>query len=130
VERNESDPSGEAGEYLSHRWGADSRWQLNASLDPEHGALVQSAIETIARTKGLTGATAGARIQAAATLTVCRRTTCDIGSTAAAPICAIPIAGFAQARSQEREHTRARSHAGSPVSHTGRRCPGPPRSQP
>ncbi|MDT4929566.1 MAG: hypothetical protein QOF92_2433, partial [Pseudonocardiales bacterium] len=41
-------------EYLSHRWGGDSRWRLNARLDPENGALVQSAIETVAAREGVT----------------------------------------------------------------------------
>ena len=62
IEHNEAEPSGDAGEYLSHRWGSDSRWQLNARLDPEHGAVVRSAIETIARAEGLTQAQALVRM--------------------------------------------------------------------
>jgi hypothetical protein len=54
VEHNEAEPSGDEGEYLSHRWGSDSHWQLNARLDPEHGAVVRSAIETIACAEGIT----------------------------------------------------------------------------
>jgi len=40
-------------EYVSHSWTPESQWRLAARLDPEHGALVQSAVETIARTEGI-----------------------------------------------------------------------------
>src|SRR5882757_10004649 len=40
-------------EYVSHSWTPESQWRLTARLDPEHGALVQSAVETIARTEGI-----------------------------------------------------------------------------
>jgi hypothetical protein len=49
-------------ESLSHRWRSDSRWGLSATLEPERGALVQSAIETLARREGLTLAQALTRI--------------------------------------------------------------------
>jgi hypothetical protein len=55
--RDERDP-----ETVSHRWRPDSRWGLSAALDPEHGALVQSAIETVARREGITQAEALTRM--------------------------------------------------------------------
>src|SRR4051794_5845448 len=45
-------------EYVAHRWRADSRWGLSARLDPENGALVQSALETVARKEGVNQAQA------------------------------------------------------------------------
>jgi hypothetical protein len=42
-----------SGEKLSRRWRADSYWGLSAKLEPEHGALVQSAIEALARREGI-----------------------------------------------------------------------------
>jgi hypothetical protein len=53
----QSDP-----EYLKQQWRADSRWGLAARLDPEHGALVQSALEAIATREGLTRAQALTRM--------------------------------------------------------------------
>jgi hypothetical protein len=63
VDDNERDAEGAGGgeavaESVSHRWRADSRWGLSAGLDPEHGAVVQSALEAIARAEGLSRAQA------------------------------------------------------------------------
>jgi 5-methylcytosine-specific restriction endonuclease McrA len=56
-------PSADGGrEALSHRWRDDSLWGMSAKLDPEHGALVQSAIDAVARQEGLTQAQALTRI--------------------------------------------------------------------
>ena len=41
-------------EYVRRGWGADSRWTFSARLEPEHGALVQAAVEAIARVEGIT----------------------------------------------------------------------------
>lgn len=49
-------------ETVSHRWRSDSRFGFSAKLDPEHGALLQSAIETIARREDLTHAEALTRM--------------------------------------------------------------------
>ncbi len=49
-------------EYVSHCWSTQSQWRLNARLDPEHGAVVQSAIEIVARAEQLTHAEALVRI--------------------------------------------------------------------
>jgi hypothetical protein len=64
VEQNdESDAAGaRAAEYLTRCWSADSRWRLAARLDPERGALVQSALDTIARGEGLSHAEALVRM--------------------------------------------------------------------
>ena len=37
----------QAGETLSAGWEPDSRWRLTSRLDPEHGALVQSALDAV-----------------------------------------------------------------------------------
>jgi hypothetical protein len=49
-------------EAVTHRWREDSLWGMSAKLDPEHGALVQSAIDTVARREGLTQPQALTRI--------------------------------------------------------------------
>jgi hypothetical protein len=55
VQRNEADCQGvQPDEYVTHGWTAHSQWRMNARLDPEHGAVVQSGIETLARSEGLT----------------------------------------------------------------------------
>ncbi len=54
------------GETLSAGWEPDSRWRLTSRLDPEHGALVQSALDAVkaAAPQGehLTGAAALVRL--------------------------------------------------------------------
>lgn len=42
-----------AGPYLTRGWTSDSRWRLSARLDPEDGALVDAALDAIARNEGL-----------------------------------------------------------------------------
>jgi 5-methylcytosine-specific restriction endonuclease McrA len=41
-------------EYVKHGWGTTNHWRITARLDPERGALVRSAIETVARAENLT----------------------------------------------------------------------------
>jgi hypothetical protein len=64
VEDNEVDNAVGAAplEYLSHSWTSDSRWRLAARLDPERGALVQSAVAAIARAEGISYADALVRM--------------------------------------------------------------------
>ena len=50
------------GEYFSHSWSSESQWRMHARLDPERGAIVQSAIEAIARAEGITQAAALVRM--------------------------------------------------------------------
>jgi hypothetical protein len=45
-------------EYVSHSWSSEAQWRIHARLDPEHGAIVQSAVETIARAQGISQAAA------------------------------------------------------------------------
>jgi hypothetical protein len=45
IDHNDKDT--DPGEYLKQSWTNDSRWQLTARLDPEHGAVVAAAIEAI-----------------------------------------------------------------------------------
>jgi hypothetical protein len=61
VHDNET-PGDEDAEKVSHRWRDDSYLGLSAKLDPEHGALVVSAIETVARREGVNHAVALARL--------------------------------------------------------------------
>ena len=49
-------------EYVSHSWSNEAQWRMHARLDPEHGAIVQSAIETIARADGVSQAAALVRM--------------------------------------------------------------------
>lgn len=49
-------------EYVRHSWTSTSQSNLTARLDPEHGALVRSAIETVARAEGLDPAQALVRL--------------------------------------------------------------------
>ena len=51
-----------AEEYVSQSWSSEAQWQMHARLDPEHGAIVQSAIETIARAERIDPAAALARM--------------------------------------------------------------------
>ncbi len=55
-------PAARDPEAVSHRWRSDSRFGFSAKLDPEHGALLQCAIETIARRESLTHAQALTRM--------------------------------------------------------------------
>src|SRR6185295_13819811 len=49
-------------EYVSHSWSSEAQWRIHARLDPEHGAIVQSAVETIARAEGSSQAAALVRM--------------------------------------------------------------------
>lgn len=62
VEDNRADPPTTPPEYVSHSWAEDSRWRWSGRLDPERGALVASAIESIARAEGITAADAVVRM--------------------------------------------------------------------
>ena len=56
-------PDGESPrEHLTRRWRDDSMLNVSARLEPENGALVQSAIEAVARREGLTEAQALTRM--------------------------------------------------------------------
>src|SRR5882757_7183907 len=52
VEDNERGPA-PAEEYAAWSWSSESQWRLSARLDPERGAVVQKAVEMIARTEGI-----------------------------------------------------------------------------
>src|SRR5690349_18552735 len=49
-------------EYVSHSWSSPAQWRMRARLDPERGAIVQSAIETIAGVDGIDQAAALVRM--------------------------------------------------------------------
>ena len=57
-------------EYVSHSWSSEAQWRIHARLDPEHGAIVQSAVETIARAEGISQAAALVRMAEIALATV------------------------------------------------------------
>jgi hypothetical protein len=54
VDDNTTEGVGPTPERVSHRWRQDSRFGLSAALDPENGAFLLSAIETVARRENLT----------------------------------------------------------------------------
>lgn len=72
-------------EAVSHRWRPDSLWSLSAKLDPEHGALVQAAIEQVARREAITHAQALARIAEIALAAVSGSSAAPGGPEDAAP---------------------------------------------
>jgi hypothetical protein len=49
-------------ECVSHSWSSPGQWRMQARLDPERGAIVQSAIETIAGADGIDQAAALVRM--------------------------------------------------------------------
>ena len=49
-------------EFVRWRWDDDSRWRLSAALDPERGAVVVTAVETIAATEQVLPAEALVRL--------------------------------------------------------------------
>ena len=49
-------------EYVSYSWSRQVQWRMSVRLDPERGAVVQSAVETIARADGLSPAAALVRM--------------------------------------------------------------------
>jgi hypothetical protein len=57
-------PTGATGpvEFVTRSWTADSRWRLGARLDPERGAVVDAAVEAIARAEGISAADALVRL--------------------------------------------------------------------
>jgi hypothetical protein len=57
-------------EYVSHSWTSESQWRMHARLEPERGAIVQSAIETIARAESISQAAALVRMAEIALATV------------------------------------------------------------
>ena len=61
VEDNEKGPVPPE-EYAAWSWSSESQWRLAARLDPERGAVVQKAVETIARTEGISHADALVRM--------------------------------------------------------------------
>src|SRR5882757_896572 len=61
VEDNEQTPA-QAEEYAAWSWSSESQWRLSARLDPERGAVVQKAVEMIARTEGISHAEALVRM--------------------------------------------------------------------
>lgn len=62
VHDNESEPQFRMSETLSHKWRDDSRLGVSAALDPEHGALLLTALDTVSRREGITRAEALARL--------------------------------------------------------------------
>jgi hypothetical protein len=62
VDDNERGVSQPEREYLRHHWTDASLWQLSARLDPERGAVVTSALETIAAHEELSPAEALVRL--------------------------------------------------------------------
>src|SRR5882757_7663515 len=61
VEDNEKGPAS-VEEYAAWSWSSESQWRLSARLDPERGAVVQKAVEMIARTEGISHADALVRM--------------------------------------------------------------------
>lgn len=74
VDDNERDMPATARERFTRRWCADSTWRCSARLDPEHGALVQSAVDAIADREGITQAEALTRMAEIALATVAGQT--------------------------------------------------------
>jgi hypothetical protein len=62
VDRANEPAHPEREEAVSHRWREDSYLSLSAKLDPEHGALLLSAIDTLARRENISHAGALARL--------------------------------------------------------------------
>ncbi|MDQ1463960.1 MAG: hypothetical protein QOC73_901 [Actinomycetota bacterium] len=62
VDDNDKETETQPVEYVSRSWTADSRWRLAARLDPERGAVVDAAVEAIARAEGISAADALVRL--------------------------------------------------------------------
>ncbi|MDQ1494737.1 MAG: hypothetical protein QOG69_1220, partial [Actinomycetota bacterium] len=62
VDDNDNPTPTQPAEYVTRSWTADSRWRLAGRLDPERGAVVDAAIETIARGEGISAADALVRL--------------------------------------------------------------------
>ena len=53
VDDNDNPTSTPPVEYVSRSWTASSQWRLGARLDPERGAVVDAALDAIARAEGI-----------------------------------------------------------------------------
>ena len=62
VDDNDNPTPTQPAEYVTRSWTADSRWRLGARLDPERGAVVDAAVEAIARHEGISPADALVRL--------------------------------------------------------------------
>jgi hypothetical protein len=62
VDDNDSSTLTQPAEYVTRSWTSDSRWWLGARLDPERGAVVDAAVEAIARAEGISAADALVRL--------------------------------------------------------------------
>ena len=62
VDDNDNPTPTQPAEYVTRSWTADSRWRLGARLDPERGAVVDAAIDAIARGEGISAADALVRL--------------------------------------------------------------------
>src|SRR4051794_4593435 len=60
-EKRATPPPGDR-ERVTFRWRSNSQWASSIRLDPENGALVQSAVEAVARAEGLSRAEAVIRM--------------------------------------------------------------------
>jgi len=58
----DNDPPQTPSDYLAHSWGEDSRWRMQARLDPESGAVVEAALEAVASKENLSAAQALVRM--------------------------------------------------------------------
>ncbi|MDT5050960.1 MAG: hypothetical protein QOG75_6882, partial [Mycobacterium sp.] len=62
VDDNDNETPTQPPEYVTRSWTADSRWRLGARLDPERGAVVDAAVEAIARAEGISAVDALVRL--------------------------------------------------------------------
>ena len=58
----DNDPPETPSDYLAHSWGGDSRWRMQARLDPESGAVVEAALKGVASKENLSAAQALVRM--------------------------------------------------------------------
>jgi hypothetical protein len=70
VDKNNGGSHQPPSETVSHRWREDSHLGLSARLDPEHGALVLSAVNALARREDITHAQALTRMAEIALATI------------------------------------------------------------
>lgn len=62
VDDNERDAPERTQEYLRHSWTSTSQWRVRARLDPERGAVVQAAVEQVARSESISQVAALVRL--------------------------------------------------------------------